>query len=146
MGKSKYKLNKPVEETNTTGGSAGFTPGTGANYATPNAFSGKKKGKYDNGGMYTKKFGYKLVPTKIKGSGMEVKPLFEGDFNDFQQERISSFNEIEKEINDIYKMLSNAKNETSDFYSDNPSSTDVIYPTDLILDYLKDIKDILNQE
>ena len=77
---------------------------------------------------------------------MEVKQLFEGDFNDFQQDRISSFNEIEKEINDIYKMLSNAKNETSDFYSDNPSSTDVIYPTDLILDYLKDIKDILNQE
>ena len=46
-------------------------------------------------------------------------------------------------MNDIYKMLSNAKNETSDYYNDNPSSYSVIKPTDLILDYIKDIKDLL---
>lgn len=32
-----------LEEANVTGGSATFTPGTGAQYATPNAFSKSKK-------------------------------------------------------------------------------------------------------
>lgn len=145
-----YKTIKDtLEEISTTGGGTGaatFTPGTGMQYATPYAFSGKKKGKYADGGIYTKKFGYKLVPKKIKGSGLEVKQLFEDRSKEFQQRRIESFDMIEQQINDIYKMLSNAKNETSDYYSDNPSSTEVIYATDLILDYIKDIKDILKPE
>jgi len=32
-----------LDEANVTGGSATFTPGTGAQYATPNAFSKSKK-------------------------------------------------------------------------------------------------------
>ena len=51
--------------------------------------------------------------------------------------------QIEQEINDIYKMLSNAKNETADYYNNNESSYSVVKPTDLILDYVKDIKDLL---
>ena len=43
-------------------------------------------------------------------------------------------------------MLSNAKNETSDYYKDNPSSYAVVKPTDLVLDYIKDIKDLLKGE
>ena len=141
MGKNRYKLaKKTVDETNTTGGSASFTSGVGMQYSTPKAFSTKK------GGTYTKKWGYKLVPSKIKGSGLEVKNLSESDNNDFQIERIKAFDKIEEEINDIYKMLSNAKNETSDYYNDNPSSKEPVFPTDLIFDYLKDIKDILNQD
>jgi hypothetical protein len=141
MGKNKYKIaKKPVDETNITGGTASFTPGVGMQYSTPKAFQPKK------GGVYTKKWGYKLVPNKIKGSGLEVKKLSESDNNDYQIDRIKAFDKIEEEINDIYKMLSNAKNETSDFYSDNPSSTEPVFPTDLIFDYLKDIKDILKQE
>ena len=94
--------------------------------------------------VYVKQFKYKLVPKKIKGSGLEVKQLFEdSDVKSFQQERISSFDVIEQEMNDIYKMLSNAKNETSDYYSENPGSFNVIKPTDLVLDYIKDIKDLL---
>ena len=77
---------------------------------------------------------------------MTGKQLFEDRSKEFQQRRIESFDTIEQQINDIYKMLSNAKNETSDYYSDNPSSTEVIYATDLILDYIKDIKDILKPE
>ena len=140
------KINEDeIDEISTTGGSATFTPGTGMNYATPYAFSGKKKYKYKDGGIYTKKFGYKLVPDKIKGSGLEVKQLFEAAQTpeEFQKERIAAFDTVESEINDIYKMLSNAKNETSDYYSENPGSYDVLKPTDLILDYLKDIKTLL---
>jgi hypothetical protein len=43
-------------------------------------------------------------------------------------------------------MLSNAKNETADYYSEKPSSYSVVKPTDLILDYIKDIKDLLKGE
>ena len=98
---------------------------------------------------YVKEFGYKLVPKKIKGSGLEVKQLFEDDSTpqeEFQQGRIQAFDRIEQEMNDIYKMLSNAKNETSDYYKENPGSYSVIKPTDLVLDYIKDIKDLLKGE
>lgn len=96
---------------------------------------------------YIKQFKYSLVPKKIKGSGLEVKQLFEAkDVKSFQQERISAFDAIEQQLNDIYKMLSNAKNETSDYYSENPGSYEVVKATDLILDYIKDIKDLLKGE
>ena len=144
------QIKSQLEEISTTGGGAGaasFTPGTGGQYATPYAFSGKKKGKYSDGGMYTKKFGYKLVPNKIKGSGLEVKNLFEAESSQtYQQRRIEAFDKIEQELNDIYKMLSNAKNETVQYYTDNPSSYAVVKPTDLVLDYIQDIKNLLQGE
>tara|TARA_R110000744_G_scaffold154226_3_gene268914 strand:+ start:337 stop:690 length:354 start_codon:yes stop_codon:yes gene_type:complete len=93
---------------------------------------------------YTKEFGYKLVPKKIKGSGIVVKQLWEDEsLSTFHTERSTAFDLIEQEMNDIYKMLSNARNETSDYYTNNPKSYAVVKPTDLILDYLKDIKDLL---
>ena len=101
---------------------------------------------------YVTNYGYKLVPKKIKGSGLEVKQLFEDDednkdsVKDYQKKRISAFDSIEQEMNDIYKMLSNARNETSNYYSDNPGSYAVVKPTDLVLDYIKDIKDLLKKE
>ena len=96
-------------------------------------------------------YGYKLVPKDKagnyvqKGSKLDVVNLFE-DAEAFQNGRIKAFGAIEQELNDIYKMLSNAKNETSDYYTDNPSSYDVIKPTDLVLDYVKDIKNLLKGE
>jgi len=142
-----------VEENTTTGGgSAGFTPGTGMTYATPYAFRRpKKKQKAIPENLDLSSYGYKLVPKNKdgnyvqKGSGLDVKQLFE-DQKDFQSKRISAFDVIEQEMNDIYKMLSNAKNETSDYYNDNPSSYTVIKPTDLVLDYIKDIKNLLKGE
>ena len=158
-------------------GSASFTGGTGMQYATQlskeykdldpiikaykeigyktvkenvgaNLGPGPKAsedGVKDN--AYVKDYGYKLVPSKIKGSGLEVKQLFENSsVDDFQKERIAAFDLIEQEMNDIYKMLSNAKNETADYYSENPASYTVIKPTDLVLDYIKDIKDLLKGE
>jgi len=96
-------------------------------------------------------YGYKLVPKDKdgnyvqKGSKLDVVNLFE-DAEAFQNERIKAFDAIEQELNDIYKMLSNAKNETSDYYNDNPSSYNVIKPTDLVLDYANDIKNLLKGE
>ena len=157
-----------LDEMSTTGGGAGsstFTPGTGMQYATPYAFKLKKKKKTNEGvganlgpgpkasedgvkdNAYVKQFKYKLVPNKIKGSGLEVKHLFEAESaKDFQDKRIAAFDSIEQELNDIYKMLSNAKNETSQYYTDNQSSYSVVKPTDLVLDYIKDIKDLLKGE
>lgn len=99
---------------------------------------------------YVKQFKYKLVPKNKKGnyvqkdSGLEVKQLFEAESaKEFQNKRIVAFDQVEQELNDIYKMLSNAKNETVDYYNSNESSYNVLKPTDLILDYIKDIKSLL---
>ena len=140
-----------IEEMSTTGGgdgSASFTPGKGMTYATPYAF---KKPKNLTEDINLDAYGYKLVPKNKsgnyvqKGSKLDVKQLFE-DQKKFQGERIKAFDVIEQELNDIYKMLSNAKNETSEYYNDNPSSYAVVKPTDLVLDYIKDIKDLLKGE
>jgi len=63
----------------------------------------------------------------------------------FHNQRIEAFDLIENEINNIYKILSNAKNKTIKYYNDNPTSYSIITPTDLILDYIKDIKTLLEQ-
>jgi hypothetical protein len=143
-------IKKQLDEISTTGGGAGaasFTPGTGAQYASPYAFGKNKKYRYKDGGIYTQRFGYKLVPKKIKGSGLEINNLFEVESpNEFQQKRIKAFDIIEDELNSIYTSLSNFKNETIQFYNTNPGSYDVIKPTDLILDYIKDIKELLTNE
>ena len=61
------------EQSATSQGGASFTPGEGAQYATPFAF--KKKGK-KSPSIYYYKLGYKPVPKKIKGAGTIVKKLF----------------------------------------------------------------------
>jgi hypothetical protein len=168
-----YKqIKSTLREISTTGGGVGassFTPGVGMQYSTPYAFKDKsskiyKKGvnesigatlgpgpKADKDGIkdniYIKNFKYKLVPKNISKSGLETKQLFENELaKDFQEKRINSFNEIEQQLNDIYKLLSNAKNETAQYYMDNPSSYDIVKPTDLVLDYIKDIKTLLTEQ
>ena len=152
-------LSDYLEENTTTGGGAGsasFTPGSGMTYATPYAFRRPKKKQKPipenlNEDIDLSSYGYSLVPKNKagnyvqKGSKLDVKQLFE-DQKDFQLKRVAAFDVIEQELNDIYKMLSNAKNETSEYYNDNPSSYTVIKPTDLVLDYIKDIKDLLKGE
>ncbi len=131
------KKQKPIPEGKDPGATLGPGPKAGKDGVEKNA--------------YTNEFGYKLVPKDKKGnyvqkgSKLDVINLFE-DVKSFQKERITAFNSIEQELNDIYKMLSNAKNETSDYYKDNPSSYAVVKPTDLVLDYIKDIKDLLKGE
>ena len=48
----------------------------GEGYMTPKAFDKNKKSTGAND-IYYYKLGYKPVPKKIKGSGLEVKQLFE---------------------------------------------------------------------
>ena len=96
---------------------------------------------------YVKQFAYKLVPKKIKGSGIIVRKLFKednGEKKNFQLKRIEAFDGVEKKLNDIYTTISNAKNETIEYYKENPDSFKVVKPTDLIMDYLEDIKKLLN--
>ncbi len=130
----------------TSRGGATFTPGAGEQYATPRAFNKNKNAK----GAATKyyyKLGYKAVPDKIKGSGLEVKQLFEvepiTEINDFQRERIAAFDDIEARLNALYPIVSNAKNETAEYYNEHPGSYDIYKPTEMILSYLKNIETLL---
>jgi len=111
--------------------------GEGIGYLTPNAFGKNKKD------VYTSQYGYKLVPKKIKGAGTIVKQLFE--YSGFQQKRINVFGEIEDKINNILPMLSNAKNETAEFYNENPGSYAIVVPTDYILEILDEVELKLKQ-
>ena len=137
-------IKNQLEEASVTGGSASFSPGTGAQYATPFAFNPNKKAD-GTARNYYYKLGFKPVPKKIKGSGIEVKQLFqeEGKEQNFQKKRIDAFDSITTQLNDIYKLISNAKNQTIEYYKTNPESFTVVKPTDLVQDYLKDIKKLL---
>ena len=51
-----------LQEANVTGGTATFSPGTGAQYATPNAFT--KKGRKNKATKYGEKLGYSTIKKK----------------------------------------------------------------------------------
>ena len=61
----------------------------------------------------------------------------------FQEKRIAALKEIESRINALYPSLDQAKDETIAYYQDKPESYSVVKPTDLILDYIKDIEQLL---
>jgi hypothetical protein len=63
----------------------------------------------------------------------------------YQERRIAAFTELEKRLNALYPKIDKAKDETIAYYKDKPESYGVVYATDLILDYIKDIEDLLNQ-
>jgi hypothetical protein len=140
------KVKKLKEQSSTGVGGATFSPGAGAQYATPAAFNKNTNAKGTKS-IYYYKLGYKPVPKKVKGSGLEVKQLFEdemlNEYNDFQQDRIKAFELVENELNSLLPLISNAKNETAEFYAENPGSYEVVTGTDLILEYIKDIKTLL---
>ena len=61
----------------------------------------------------------------------------------FQQERIDAFSKIEDRIDNIKKLLRQAKIETIKVYREQPNTFAVVKPTDIINDYLKDIETLL---
>jgi len=162
MEKIKEIIRKKLAEMSATGaGGASFSPGQGMNYATPKAFKKTKNLKEGPGatlGMgpsagsegvkdnaYVKQFKYKLVPKKIKGSGLEVKQLWEDEQTDvekFQEERINEFDEIQKELNSL---ISNAKNQTIEYYKANPGKFDIYKPTSMALEYIKKAQKLLSK-
>lgn len=130
---------KRLKEQSTTGvGGATFTPGEGSQYASKYAFAKKEKPQ-----KYYYKLGFKPVPN-ITPKSYDRKQLWEDE--SFQKERIKAFDQIETELNSIFPMLSDARNETINFYSNNPGSNEVIVSTDLILEYIQDIKKLLKEE
>jgi len=160
-------IRKKLKEMSATNvGGASFSAGQGMNYATPKAFKKTKsieegpgatlgmgpsagsEGVKDN--AYVKQFKYKLVPKKIKGSGLEVKQLWEdetlNEMNDVQKMRIASLDEIEKLMNEIQPLVSNAKNETIELYSGNAGSYDINKPIEIVKSYLKEIKQLLSEK
>ena len=108
---------------------------------TPRAFDKNKKstGAPD---IYYYKLGFKPVP-KIKPKGFEVKQLFE--YNKDQKIRIDAFDEVEKKVNALSPLISNAKNETVKYYNENPGSYAVVFSTDMISSLLDDIPKMLKQ-
>ena len=61
----------------------------------------------------------------------------------FHQERVDAFDKIEARLDNIRKLLRQAKIETIKNYRENPSSFAVVKPTDMINDYLNDIETLL---
>ena len=137
IGKNKYYTKLGYKKVN-EGPGATLGPGPAAG----------PEGVKDN--YYVKAFKYKLVPKKIKGSGLEVKQLFEDDtlneMNDVQKRRITSLDEIEKLMNEIQPLVSNAKNETIELYGGNAGSYDINKPIEIVLSYLKEIKQLLSEQ
>ena len=64
---------------------------------------------------------------------------------EFQNQRIEAFKAIEARLNSLYPAIDRAKDETIAYYKENPQSYSVVVPTDLIMDYLNDIEELLNK-
>ena len=64
---------------------------------------------------------------------------------EFQNQRIDAFKAIEARLNSLYPAIDRAKDETIAYYKENPGSYSVVVPTDLIMEYLNDIEELLNQ-
>jgi hypothetical protein len=164
MDKIKEIIRKKLKEMNATNvGGATAIPGNGIGYTPKKAFKKVNEGPGATLGMgpsagpegvkdnaYVKQFKYKLVPKKIKGSGLEVKQLWEdealNEMNDVQKRRIASLDEIEKLLNEIQPLVSNAKNETIELYSGNAGSYDINKPIEIVKSYLQEIKQLLSEK
>jgi hypothetical protein len=142
-------IRKKLKEMSATNvGGASFSAGQGMNYATPAAFASKTNAKGTKN-IYYYKLGYKPVPD-IKPKSYDKKKLWEdemlNEMNDVQKMRIASLDEIEKLMNEIQPLVSNAKNETIELYSGNAGSYDINKPIEIVKSYLKEIKQLLSEK
>jgi len=154
-----YKKLKEMSATGAGAGAGHFTPGTGANYATPNAFNPNKKAKGAQN-VYYYKLGWKDVPVKklhAQSKALDHKDLWKKKLEEeaastyvdslnledpalkqFIENRVSDFDKIEDKLNTLLPLLKKAKEETMEYYKMSPEFK-VKYGTDLALDYLDDI-------
>ena len=63
----------------------------------------------------------------------------------YQEERIMAFDELEARLDNIKKLLRQAKIETIKVYREQPDTFAVVKPTDIIGDYIKDIEILLEK-
>jgi hypothetical protein len=143
----KERIKKMIETSGTGTGGATFAGGEGAQYASKYSF---KKGTNEKGvkNPYYYKLGWKPIPDKIKGSGLEVKKLFELDtkYNEFQQREIDALKQIEETINQLSPALDNARDRVISAYNNDPDSYDVVVSTQLALKFLNDALTLLKGE
>jgi hypothetical protein len=149
--KIKELVSKRLKEISATGTGASFTPGTGANYATPTAFNPNKKadGTAHN---YYYKLGFKPVNKKAlnkAAKGIEVKQLWEEETPEFDVEsfiaslptedeklkeyiagRLGDFNLLSGKLKELITLIRDAKKETITSYKQNPQYR-AMYGTDL---------------
>jgi hypothetical protein len=149
MDKIKEIIRSKIKEMNATGnGGASFSAGQGEGYATPAAFASKTNSKGTKN-IYYYKLGFKPVPN-IKPKSYDKKQLWEdemlNEMNEFQKKRIAGLDEIEKLMNEISPLVSNAKNETIELYSGNAGSFDITQPIEMVLNYLKEVKQLLTEK
>jgi hypothetical protein len=143
MSNLKEIIRKKLKEMSATNqGGASFSAGSGETYATPFAFSKTSKTP-----KYYYKLGYKPVPNKVKGSSLQVKQLWEEekektDVKKFQEARLNEFDEIQNELNSL---ISNAKNQTIEYYTANPGQFSIYKPTSMALEYIKKAKELLSK-
>jgi hypothetical protein len=159
----KELVQKRLKEMSATGAGAGagtFTPGEGANYATPNAFNPNKKAKGAQN-IYYYKLGWKPVDAEKlhkQAKGLEHKDLWtkkleENESTDsyinslniqdpslkqFIDTRMTDFDKIEDKLNTLLPLLKSAKTDTMEYYKTNPDFK-IKYGTDLAVDYLDDL-------
>ena len=149
MDKIKEIIRKKLKEMSATNqGGASFTPGEGANYATPTVFNKNKNAKGAKN-IYYYKLGFKNVP-KIKPKSYDIKKLWEeeklNEMNDFQKRRLDGLEKIEKLMNEITPLVSNAKNNTIELYGSDAGSYDITQPIEIVLNYLNEIKELLTEK
>jgi len=160
----KELIRKSLGEESATGAGAGaatFTPGEGANYATPNAFNPNKKAKGAQN-IYYYKLGWKPVDAEKlhkQAKGIEHKDLWKKKLEEteessqsyvdslnlpdpslkqFIETRVTDFDKIEDKLNTLLPLLKKAKTETMEYYKTSPDFQ-VKYGTDLAVDYLEDL-------
>jgi hypothetical protein len=149
MDKLKEIIRKKLKEMSATNaGGASFSAGQGEGYATPAAFASKTNSKGAKN-IYYYKLGFKNVPN-IKPKSYDKKQLWEdevlNEMNEFQKKRLAGLDEIEKLMNEITPLISNAKNETIELYSGNAGSFDITQPIEMVLSYLKEVKQLLTEK
>ena len=149
MDKIKEIIRKKLKEMSATNaGGASFSAGQGMNYATPAAFASKTNAKGTKN-IYYYKLGFKPVPN-IKPKSYDIKKLWEdetlNEMNEFQKKRLEGLDEIEKLMNDITPLISNAKNDTIELYGGNAGSYDITQPIEIVKNYLQEIKQLLTEK
>ena len=149
MDKLKEIIRKKLKEMSATNvGGASFFAGQGEGYATPAAFASKTNAKGTKN-IYYYKLGFKPVPN-IKPKSYDIKKLWEdetlNEMNEFQKKRLAGLDEIEKLMNDITPLISNAKNDTIELYGGNAGSYDITQPIEIVKNYLQEIKQLLTEK
>ncbi len=150
MDKLKEIIRKKLKEMSATNaGGASFTAGTGEGYATPAAFASKTNAKGAKN-IYYYKLRYQPVPD-IKPKSYDKKKLWEDEkektgADKFQDDRVKEFEQIENLLKEISPLISNAKNETIEYYAANPGSYDIYKPSSMVLAYIQKAVDLLKQK